>query len=286
MAAGFGLPPVDNSMLPQRKRLKLPKDPGLRVCKCGSKKVYKDCCALHHSGRSYPTTPDAVLRTRYTALLWNAKEFLYDSTIPEGVTPELKQRTTRSLKENAFVEMKILRVPDDKENKEEMEKLAEVRRAARMKRKAGLSSKLEVAGLARPSAAVEEKPAPVPEQDVEDDLDDEIPEELTLSMRTWYFKKNDPDRVVYTITEKCLMRRVDDRWLLAEVLETDNNTFRQGDAAKKNDDRIIKLRNQMSTMKKGMVVTYAKSLVKYNINNTKNQSPNAWHMPFKCADKK
>ena len=41
----------------------------------------------------------------------------------------------------------------------------------------------------------------------------------------------------------------------------------------------------MASMKTGMVVSYAKTLVKYNLNNSKNPSPNAWHMPFRCADK-
>ena len=227
MAAGFGLPPVDNSMLPQRKRLKLPKDPGQRACRCGSKKVYKECCGLHHSGRSYPATPDAVLRTRYAAMHWNAKQFLYDSTVPDAVTPELKKATTRSLKENSFVGMKLLRVPDDKAMEEEMNKLAEVRKEARMKRKAGLQGKLEAAGLAKPCAVVEAAAAPVPEEDVDDVPAEVIPDEINLTMRTWYFKKTDPDRVICTITEKCLMRRIDDRWLLVEVLDTDTSTFRQ-----------------------------------------------------------
>lgn len=36
-------------------------------CPCGSKKAYIDCCGLFIDGKQLPTTPEELMRSRYTA---------------------------------------------------------------------------------------------------------------------------------------------------------------------------------------------------------------------------
>lgn len=36
-------------------------------CPCGSNKTYSECCELFISGKQLPSTPEALMRSRYTA---------------------------------------------------------------------------------------------------------------------------------------------------------------------------------------------------------------------------
>ena len=39
------------------------------ICPCGSGLLYSGCCADYHTGMSYPKTPKALLRSRYSAFV-------------------------------------------------------------------------------------------------------------------------------------------------------------------------------------------------------------------------
>lgn len=39
----------------------------MKCCPCGNHQAYSSCCGLYLSGKSLPTTPEALMRSRYTA---------------------------------------------------------------------------------------------------------------------------------------------------------------------------------------------------------------------------
>lgn len=41
--------------------------PAFKPCPCGSQKPYGECCAAHLSGQTPAETPEALMRSRYTA---------------------------------------------------------------------------------------------------------------------------------------------------------------------------------------------------------------------------
>ncbi|GAX80959.1 hypothetical protein CEUSTIGMA_g8394.t1 [Chlamydomonas eustigma] len=69
---GFGAPP---------KTLKVfePENP----CPCGSGQTYKGCCNQYHSGAT-PSTPELLLRSRYSAYFIKNAEYIADTTHPES----------------------------------------------------------------------------------------------------------------------------------------------------------------------------------------------------------
>ncbi|SRR5579883_3498066 len=39
----------------------------MKNCPCGSGKIYSDCCGIFISGQKMPSTPEELMRSRYTA---------------------------------------------------------------------------------------------------------------------------------------------------------------------------------------------------------------------------
>lgn len=53
-------------------------------CKCGSGKVYSECCAPLHDGLALAGTPEELVRARYSAYASRLPDFLMTTTDPEG----------------------------------------------------------------------------------------------------------------------------------------------------------------------------------------------------------
>ncbi len=51
-------------------------------CPCGSDKEYKDCCELIHKDHSKATSPELLMRARYSAFVENKVEFVDQTNIP------------------------------------------------------------------------------------------------------------------------------------------------------------------------------------------------------------
>lgn len=47
--------------------MKTPQNTSFHVCPCGSQVNYDQCCGSYISGRKFPETPEALMRSRYTA---------------------------------------------------------------------------------------------------------------------------------------------------------------------------------------------------------------------------
>jgi len=49
------------------------------LCPCGSNKTYNECCEPFISGTSFPPTAEALMRSRYSAYVKQAYDYVYDS---------------------------------------------------------------------------------------------------------------------------------------------------------------------------------------------------------------
>ena len=59
-------------------------------CPCGSKKPFKYCCGQYISGKSLPETPEALMRSRYTAYTKANIQYIQDTMrgpAAEGFNP-------------------------------------------------------------------------------------------------------------------------------------------------------------------------------------------------------
>ncbi|NOX75624.1 MAG: hypothetical protein GXP17_03205 [Gammaproteobacteria bacterium] len=52
-------------------------------CPCGSDKNFEQCCGLYLSGKQFPPTAEALMRSRYTAYTRFDDIYLLDSWLPE-----------------------------------------------------------------------------------------------------------------------------------------------------------------------------------------------------------
>ena len=48
----------------------------MQHCPCGTGKKYLDCCGLFIRGHKRPTTPEALMRSRYSAYTQNRIEYI------------------------------------------------------------------------------------------------------------------------------------------------------------------------------------------------------------------
>lgn len=62
----------------------------LSLCPCGSQKKFTDCCEPLISGTQPAASPEALMRSRYTAFTLQDVDYLFSS-----MTPELQQHTDR-----------------------------------------------------------------------------------------------------------------------------------------------------------------------------------------------
>jgi SEC-C motif-containing protein len=69
-----------------------PNDP----CPCGSGVKYKKCCRVLHSGNAAPT-PEALMRSRYTAYALDIPAYIMETTHPDS--PHYKDDKTEWRKE-------------------------------------------------------------------------------------------------------------------------------------------------------------------------------------------
>lgn len=74
-----------------------------KICACGSKRLYTACCEKYHCGEAYPLTPEALMRTRFSAYVKHQVDFLIESTHEENKAQEgskLKGETVSTLRED------------------------------------------------------------------------------------------------------------------------------------------------------------------------------------------
>jgi SEC-C motif-containing protein len=77
---GFGtpLPSIENVL--DTFRTRMPDDMDLRICPCGSSKVYEECCGPLHQNERLCLTMTDVLRSRYSAFSLRNIKYVMDTT--------------------------------------------------------------------------------------------------------------------------------------------------------------------------------------------------------------
>lgn len=60
------------------------------LCPCGRQKKYLECCSVLLSGETSATTPEALMRSRYTAFSQKNVDYLFST-----LTPELQAQNSR-----------------------------------------------------------------------------------------------------------------------------------------------------------------------------------------------
>lgn len=56
----------------------------MTVCACGSEKEYQECCEPYIAGTAYPSTAEALLRSRYTAFTEHKISYLMGTVHPDN----------------------------------------------------------------------------------------------------------------------------------------------------------------------------------------------------------
>ena len=77
-------------------------------CPCGSEKNYAQCCGIYHSGEMLAPSPEALMRSRYTAFAKNQMQYLRDTTDPQTLD-SIDDEANKQWAENAkFLKLEIL----------------------------------------------------------------------------------------------------------------------------------------------------------------------------------
>lgn len=80
---GFGVAPSTFEEVLANFKTRLPESADDQPCPCGILgKLYGDCCSPYHQGRAKPTSPLAVLQSRYSAFFWRNIGYIIESTHP------------------------------------------------------------------------------------------------------------------------------------------------------------------------------------------------------------
>lgn len=80
------------------------------TCPCGSAKAYTLCCGPYLEGSAKAPTAEALMRSRYTAYVQHAIDYIVDTCV-DGVEGRIDREETRKWSENSHWEgLKILEV--------------------------------------------------------------------------------------------------------------------------------------------------------------------------------
>jgi SEC-C motif-containing protein len=72
----------------------------MKTCACGSGKSYSDCCEPYIKGKKAAPTAEALMRSRYTAYVEHAIEYIVNTCVPEG-RDDIDMEQTRSWSEKS-----------------------------------------------------------------------------------------------------------------------------------------------------------------------------------------
>ncbi len=78
------------------------------LCRCGSKKLYAECCGPYHEGQEVPTAL-ALMRSRYCAYALGLVDYILETSLP----PPLKKDIESFCKETVFKGLEILEATEN-----------------------------------------------------------------------------------------------------------------------------------------------------------------------------
>lgn len=85
-------------------------------CPCGSNAKYKKCCLPYLEGKAAPT-PEALMRSRYSAYIVGAVDYLFHTTHPDNDAlegrglPEFRRELTEYCRQIRYLGLTILAAP-------------------------------------------------------------------------------------------------------------------------------------------------------------------------------
>ncbi len=77
-------------------------------CPCTSGKTYNDCCESYHSKVSFPSTPEQLMRSRYSAYVLHLIDYLLETTHPSKRYLYNKTEIEKWAKENHWLKLEIV----------------------------------------------------------------------------------------------------------------------------------------------------------------------------------
>jgi SEC-C motif-containing protein len=92
----------------------------VKECPCGSSLRYRECCGPRHDGTKLAETPEALMRSRWSAFALGKGEYLYDtlsSDHPDRQMPRAvaARELARAKDRQRFLKLTIVEVPSPNE---------------------------------------------------------------------------------------------------------------------------------------------------------------------------
>jgi len=84
------------------------------ICPCGLGKEYSICCKPYHTKQFSPPTPELLMRSRYTAYVFQLIAYLIDTTHPSTRNLYDRKAIGNWAKSNIWLRLEILQAKDDK----------------------------------------------------------------------------------------------------------------------------------------------------------------------------
>jgi SEC-C motif-containing protein len=82
----------------------------MKNCPCGSGRPYSDCCEPYISGKAQPPTAEALMRSRYSAYVEHAIDYIIDTCVHRG-KDDIDYKSTRDWSEQStWLELKVVAV--------------------------------------------------------------------------------------------------------------------------------------------------------------------------------
>ena len=141
----------------------------MKQCPCGSGRNYSACCEPYISGKAKPPTAEALMRSRYSAYVEHAIDYIIDTCVHRG-RDDIDYKSTRDWSEQStWLGLKIISVekggPTDTEGVVEFEAVYEKdglkdihHETAKFKKEGGEGAWLYVEGRISPRTVVRSTP--------------------------------------------------------------------------------------------------------------------------------
>lgn len=78
------------------------------TCPCGSKKSYEDCCGPYLEGKKDAPTPEALMRSRYTAFSKGDLSYIKKTMRKEALKRFNRETAAEQLKEIEYLKLDVL----------------------------------------------------------------------------------------------------------------------------------------------------------------------------------
>ena len=82
-------------------------------CPCGSQKPYEGCCGLYLSGKETPPSPEALMRSRYTAFTLGNLDYIEDTMRENALKRFNRVAVESSLKETMWIQLTVLNATEE-----------------------------------------------------------------------------------------------------------------------------------------------------------------------------